>query len=886
MPIGKLAAFAINAAITAGGMALSYLLTPKAQPNYSDQGKLDDIRLTGSEYGTLIPRVWGNARLGSNLVWSSGIRHKIINYQTPGGKGAMPASATTTHVYTADLGLQICRGPITNFGRIWSDADVVSSTAENTGLVEAEVATLSGGAAVQISATASGGAYVKTLGTINFSDSALAFIKKPTNPEPLQTVAKSFVTIAYKSAAVCKLKVEIWDEDGVKVYDQVVDLLDTSSAWLLHQIVLTDAGGKFVSRVQVSKDGANTAPDIDRIGLDKFWDYGTTPSGVIYTPSSGFKDPYATFDNTSLNTAKFFNYHPAFSAQGVSVGEGIPAYRMHRYLGTTDQPANDVYITWLDSKYGTGNGVDFANAYRETAMVVFEDYNLRGGRIPNYTFEIFNDIHTLGNMLPTLLEECGLSATDYDLTPIDDIEFIGIVETARQSKKAFIENLGTYFGFRMYEADGKVKFVLDDDFTSVATLSSDILRARNEGDEQKPYDSELLCSPQAELPREMRFNIMNPALDYHNETIVAHVFTDIASVDSQELNFPVIDYPSTARLYCEQALLRNYAQTKSVRFTAMPDIMQYSLGDVVLVTLNDIEFKIRIEKMTIGMPIGVVEVEGLVIEEYDSAEIEVTVTQQATTTDFMSPKMLNLRNAKAIPIISWPIRGRDKGRLGCYIAVTPLGSGATDNIALYRELGNDNYVLIDALDVPAKAGVGDGTLGSHGNASTEDTTNTLDIYFYNTVSLESYTAAELSRYPTLNLIRIGDEWVQYRTATAQTLPSDSEYRSVWRISNLQRGRFGTSGEMSSHAADEDCVIWEDTMRFYDLNPEDVGETVTLKVTTGGQLVEDAKAYDFTFSPLSKYTVTNDTTDRAYDANSTSINELSDVVATIIDDLNL
>ena len=76
------------------------------------------------------------------------------------------------------------------------------------------------------------------------------------------------------------------------------------------------------------------------------------------------------------------------------------------------------------------------------------------------------------------------------------------------------------------------------------------------------------------------------------------------------------------------------------------------------------------------------------------------------------------------------------------------------------------------------------------------------------------------------------------------------------------------------------------MIFYDLDSSDIGETVTFKAVTNVQSEENGQVASFTFAPVSAYTVTNGTADRTFDANATTVDELADVVATIIDDLNL
>lgn len=203
-------------------------------------------------------------------------------------------------------------------------------------------------------------------------------------------------------------------------------------------------------------------------------------------------------------------------------------------------------------------------------------------------------------------------------------------------------------------------------------------------------------------------------------------------------------------------------------------------------------------------------------------------------------------------------------------------------------MDEDNYVLQSIHDTSSPVGICAGTLANHGGGTaTEDTVNTLDIWFFDDVTLETVLQADIDRHPHVNLIRVGDEWLQFRTATVQTLEDNSPYRSKWRISNLWRGKYGTSGEIGSHAADEYAALVTPALLFFELDAADIGEVVNLKAVTNRQSVDVAPINTFTFSAAaSDYTVTNATTDRTFDANATSIHELADVVATMIDDLNL
>jgi hypothetical protein len=235
------------------------------------------------------------------------------------------------------------------------------------------------------------------------------------------------------------------------------------------------------------------------------------------------------------------------------------------------------------------------------------------------------------------------------------------------------------------------------------------------------------------------------------------------------------------------------------------------------------------------------------------------------------------RNTVIFVIQSAPIREQERGKLGVYLAICGRGRGQAGNSALYREYAADNYVLESIIDSSSPVGLLAASMATGGGVN-------LDVWFFDDISLESVDAVDLLRNPTLNLIRVDDEWIQYEDATALTLEDNSPYRSKWRLQTLTRGLFGTTD--NSHAVNEYVAAVTPALRFYELEAADIGETVNLKAVTGGQNIEVAPISSFTFAPVSAYTITNASTDRTFDANATSINELADVVATIVDDLNL
>ncbi len=93
--------------------------------------RLNDLHVTASTEGAHIPRLYGRARLGGQLIWASDIEEEIIKTSQPsgGGKGIGGASAgsgsteVTEYRYYANFAVGLCEGIITRLGRAWADGN-------------------------------------------------------------------------------------------------------------------------------------------------------------------------------------------------------------------------------------------------------------------------------------------------------------------------------------------------------------------------------------------------------------------------------------------------------------------------------------------------------------------------------------------------------------------------------------------------------------------------------------------------------------------------------------------------------------------------------------------------------------------------------------------
>lgn len=109
-----------------GALAGSYVdatLFGVSGQNRSFEGpRLSELRVTASTEGAPIPRLYGRARLGGQVIWAADYEETVTTEQSGGGKGAPAASGERiTYAYFASFAVAIAEGTISGLGRIWAD---------------------------------------------------------------------------------------------------------------------------------------------------------------------------------------------------------------------------------------------------------------------------------------------------------------------------------------------------------------------------------------------------------------------------------------------------------------------------------------------------------------------------------------------------------------------------------------------------------------------------------------------------------------------------------------------------------------------------------------------------------------------------------------------
>ncbi len=119
------AAIGTQVGALAGHVVDQALFGASGRQRVVDGPRLSDVRITSSTEGAPIPRLYGRARLGAQVIWACNLTETVVPRDTSGGgagKGGRRSPATgVDYVYAADFAVGLCEGPISSIGRVWAD---------------------------------------------------------------------------------------------------------------------------------------------------------------------------------------------------------------------------------------------------------------------------------------------------------------------------------------------------------------------------------------------------------------------------------------------------------------------------------------------------------------------------------------------------------------------------------------------------------------------------------------------------------------------------------------------------------------------------------------------------------------------------------------------
>ncbi len=117
-----------------GGVAGAYidsaLFGATGQPSVREGPRLADLTVTASTEGADIPRLYGRARLGGQIIWATNFEEEVVTSDASGGGkglgGSGAAGGGTAYRYYANFAVALCEGAVTRLGRVWADGEEIN----------------------------------------------------------------------------------------------------------------------------------------------------------------------------------------------------------------------------------------------------------------------------------------------------------------------------------------------------------------------------------------------------------------------------------------------------------------------------------------------------------------------------------------------------------------------------------------------------------------------------------------------------------------------------------------------------------------------------------------------------------------------------------------
>lgn len=86
--------------------------------------RLNDLKVQTSNYGKMMPKLYGSSRFAGNVIWSTDIV-EAQHSETEGGKGGSPEVTTTSYSYSQSFAVGLCEGEIVGIGKIWANGKLI-----------------------------------------------------------------------------------------------------------------------------------------------------------------------------------------------------------------------------------------------------------------------------------------------------------------------------------------------------------------------------------------------------------------------------------------------------------------------------------------------------------------------------------------------------------------------------------------------------------------------------------------------------------------------------------------------------------------------------------------------------------------------------------------
>mgnify|MGYP001312386389 CR=1 FL=1 len=108
-----------------GSVVDQSLFGASGQSRHVEGPRLASLQIMASTEGAPVPRVYGRARIGGQVIWATRLEEEATTTSSGGGGkgigGGGNGGSRVDYSYFANFAVGLCEGPITRIGRVWAD---------------------------------------------------------------------------------------------------------------------------------------------------------------------------------------------------------------------------------------------------------------------------------------------------------------------------------------------------------------------------------------------------------------------------------------------------------------------------------------------------------------------------------------------------------------------------------------------------------------------------------------------------------------------------------------------------------------------------------------------------------------------------------------------
>lgn len=434
----------------------------------------------------------------------------------------------------------------------------------------------------------------------------------------------------------------------------------------------------------------------------------------------------------------------------------------------------------------------------------------------------------------------GLDASEVNVADLVGTEVHGYIVGSRSSVRSMIEPLMQVYFFDSVESDNTLKFVARGS-ASIITIPEEDLAAREGGSTEMPDAVSITRKQEVDLPVGVDVQYMNMDNDYQiGQQGSRRLIT--SAVQMVTLQIPVVLTDDEALQVADVNMYVSWVEREKFSFSTSRKYMRYEPGDVITVTKDNVEMTVLVLTKNEGAN-GLLNwtacLDDSSIYSQDGVGAPSPISSVhvfypgLTTVAFLDLPML--RGADNDPGFYFAARGTEDDWRGMELHQSK-NSGTTYALPVNAGMLTASTMGVCATALGNFPTTGSPTVDPSGRNEVFDEKNTVSVVM--NAELVSITRAEALADPTLNVVAIGNEVLQFLTAT---LTSTFTYT----LSRLLRGRLGTEWAMSQHTSADTVVLLDGDIRTIAQQFSDVNRSYLYKPVSVGRTLGTTDAQSFT-----------------------------------------